>query len=115
MVGVPQPRKVAVPIASPHEYVPADTAGLSFMAANLKIDPILSAGSSDFGRRDGLYSNSWPAVGVDERTRPASPKQSPVPESKVHDAILRYFAKHFVPMGRDELKLLQLADLETIL
>ena len=110
-----QPRKVAVPIASPHEYVPADTAGISFLAANMKIDPIPSAGSPDSGRGDGLYSNSWPAVGADEGARPASPKQNPVPASKVHDTILRYFAKQFVPMGRDELKWLQLADLEMIL
>ena len=110
-----QPRKVAVPIASPHEYVPAGTASISFLAANRKIDPIPSAGSPDSGRANGLYSNKWPAVGAGGGTRPASPKQTPVPTSKVHDAILRYFAKQFVSMGKDELKWLQLADLETIL
>ncbi|KAL3160395.1 hypothetical protein ABBQ32_010720 [Trebouxia sp. C0010 RCD-2024] len=111
----PQPRKVAVPIASPHEYVPADTTGIGFLAAKLKVDSIPSAGSTDFGR-DGLYSKSWPAVGAtNERSCPASPKQKPVPKSKVHDAILRYFAKQFIPMGKDDLKVLQLADLETIL
>ena len=104
-----------MPIASPHEYVPADTANISFLAANMKIDPVLSAGFAFSGRGDGLYSQSWPAVGADEGTRPASPKQVPGPASKVHDIILRYFAKQFVPMGRDELKWLQLADLETIL
>ena len=115
MVGVPQPSKVDVPIASPHEYVPADTIGISFLASNRKADPILSADSLDFGKGDGLYSNSWPAVGAGEQPRPASPKLNPVPTSKVHDTILRYFAKQFVPMGGDELRCLQLADLETIL
>lgn len=104
-----------MPIASPHEYVLADTAGISFLAPNRKIDPIPSAGFPDSGRGDGLYSNSWPAVGAGGGTCPASPKQNPVPASKVHDTILRYFAKQFVSMGKDELKWLQLADLETIL
>ena len=111
-----QPHKVAVPIASPREYVPADTANISFFAAKMKADPILSAGSTDSSREDNLYSKPWPAVEADEGACPASPKQNPVPASMVHDTILRYFAKQFVPMGRrNELKWLQLADLETIL
>lgn len=114
MMGGVQSRKVAVPIASPHEYVPAGTTGISFLAAKLKIDSIPSAGSSDFGT-DGFYSKAWPAVGACEISRPASSKPKPVPDSKVHDAILRYFAKQFIPMGKDDLKMLQLADLETIL
>ena len=109
-----QPRKVAVPIASPHHFVPADASEISFLAANVKIGPILSASSPDIGR-DGLFSNSWPAIGVDQNKRAEAPKHNPAPESEVHDAILRYFAKQFIPMGRDELQLLQLADLETIL
>ena len=114
-MGVVQPRKVAVPIASPHEYVPSDTTGIGFLAAKLKIDSIPSAGPTDFGR-DGFYSKSWPAVGAaNESLCPASPKPKAVPESKVHDAILRYFARQFIPMGNDDLKMLQLADLDTIL
>lgn len=113
--GALQPRKVAVPIASPHRFVPADTTEITFLAANMKIDPILSASSPDSGRGDGLYGNFWPAIGVHENLRAAAPKQHSAPESKVHDAILRYFAKQFIPMGRDELQSLQLADLETIL
>ena len=110
-----QPRKVAVPIASPHPFVPADTSGLIFKTANMKLTSVLPADSPAFGNGDGFHNNSWPAVGVTEESPAALLKLKLVPESKVHDAILRYFAKQFILMGRDELQLLQLADLDIIL
>ncbi len=108
-----QPRKV-VPVVAPLPFVHANTPDISMLAANMKIDAVSAAISPAHSHEQDLY-NSWPAVGVAEMPRVVSSRPNPVPENKVHDVILRYFAKQFIPMDRDELLALKMEDLETIL
>ena len=109
-----QPRKVAVPILAPLPFVSATAADISVLTTHMKIDALASSVSSKCSPERDLYS-SWPAVGATDRPRLDAPKPKPIQENKVHDTIMRYFAKQFIPMDRDELMALKLEDLEIIM
>ncbi|KAL0028316.1 hypothetical protein WJX79_009695 [Trebouxia sp. C0005] len=85
------PRKVAVPILAPLPFVSATAADISVLATHMKIDALANRPHVD------------------------APKPKPVQENKVHDTIMRHFAKQFIPMDRDELMALKLEDLEIIM
>lgn len=109
-----QPRKVAVPILAPLPFVSATAADISVLTTHMKIDALASSVPSKCSPKHDLYS-SWPTVGATERPRIDAPKPKPVQENKVHDIIMRYFAKQFIPMDSDELMALKLEDLEIIM
>lgn len=90
----------------------ANTSDINVLAA-LKIDAVSAAISPNFGTQ---YSTDslWPAVGAAERQHVETHVSKPVPENKVHNTIMRYFARQFVPMNRDELNALKMEDLEII-
>ena len=105
-----QPRK-AVPVLAPLPFVHANTSDISVVAHKV------AAALSDDHALDYMGS-SWPAVGMTDNPRVEllhAVIPMPVPENKVHDVIMRYFAKQFIPMNRDELSTLKMEDLETIM
>ncbi|DBB07128.1 TPA: hypothetical protein ACH3X1_011700 [Trebouxia sp. C0004] len=108
------PRKVAVPILAPHPFVSATAADISVLAPDMKIDALASSVASKCSPKRDLYS-SWPTVGATDKLRVDAPNPNPVQENKVHDTIMRHFAKQFIPMDRDELSGLKLEDLEIIM
>ncbi len=109
-----QPRKVAVPILAPLPFVSATAADISVLTTHMKIDALASSVSSKCSPERDLYS-SWPTVGATDRPRADAPTPKPIQENKVHDTIMRYFAKQSIPMDRDELMALKLEDLEIIM
>lgn len=109
-----QPRKVAVPVLAPLPFVSATAADISVLATHLKIDALANSVSSECSPERDLYS-SWPSVGATDRPRVDAPKPKPIQENKVHDTIMRHFAKQFIPMDRDELMSLKLEDLDIIM
>lgn len=109
-----QPRKVAVPIVAPLPFVPASPADIDVLAAHVKMHAVAIPPLPDH-RPEHDLSSSWPAVGAKNTPLVAPAKPKPVQEHRVHDTIMRHFAKQFIPMDRDELRALKMDDLEIIL
>ena len=107
-----QPRKVLA-VVEPSPLVHADHGDASMLGTN-KVkgfaSPIPAVDANDYS-----MSAAWPAVGTTDRSYNDFAKSHTAPVNKVHDAIMSYFAKQFIPMDRGELSQLKCEDLDIIL